>query len=202
VGLEWIFRLNLQPGNGFLSEHAMSPQHILDFWFAPRVRPLWFKSTDEFDQEVRDRFQGVYEQARQRQLDHWAESAEGMVALVIVLDQFPRNMFRGKPECYAAESQAREIAERAIAAEMDTHLPREQKAFLYLPYMHSEALPDQDKSVHLFQRAGLTNNLSYALGHREIIRRFGRFPHRNRILGRENTAEELIYLNSGDAFTG
>jgi uncharacterized protein (DUF924 family) len=125
-----------------------------------------------------------------------------VLALVIVLDQFPLNMFRGQRESFATEAAAREAAVQAIAWGFDQSLTDEQKAFLYLPFMHSEDLADQDRAVALYEGAGLENSLKWARHHRELIRRFGRFPHRNAILGRPSTPEELAYLGSAGAFKG
>jgi uncharacterized protein (DUF924 family) len=135
-------------------------------------------------------------------LDSWQNTPEGALALVIVLDQFPLNMFRGKPESFSTESQSREVARKAIAKGWDEKLEISSLAFLYMPFMHSENLEDQDRSVYLFEAAGLIDNLRFAKHHRELIRRFGRFPHRNAILGRESSEEELEYLASREAFHG
>ena len=179
-----------------------TPDHIIDFWFSARTRPLWFKSTPEFDQELMARFEGLYQQARQGGLDTWEETPIGALALVIILDQFPLNMYRDQASSFSAEGMAREVARRLLDRDGDQGLTDEQKAFLYLPFMHSERLEDQDRSVELYEATGLEDNLRFARHHREIVRRFGRFPHRNAILGRESSPEELAYLASGKAFTG
>jgi len=179
-----------------------SPQSIVDFWFSDAVRPLWFKSTAEFDNQLRDRFGMVWQDAAAGKLDSWAESAEGALALVILLDQIPLNIYRGKARSFSTEAKAREIAERAIDKGWDTTLPDEQKAFLYMPFMHSETLADQDQAVALYQAAGLEDNLKFAQHHQDIIQRFGRFPHRNEILGRDSTEAEEAYLASDEAFHG
>jgi uncharacterized protein (DUF924 family) len=167
---------------------------ILDLWFSERVRPLWFNSTVEFDAELRERFQESWGLARAGSYDFWEMEADGALALVIVLDQFPLNMFREDARQYSTEAKARAVAERAIERGFDQAMPDERKAFLYLPFMHSESLADQDRSVALYEAAGLDNNLRFARHHRDIIQRFGRFPHRNAALGRESTSEELAYL--------
>ena len=179
-----------------------SPQTFIEFWFSETVRPLWFKSTTEFDNQLRDRFETVWQQAVANKLDKWAETAEGMLALVIILDQIPLNIYRGLALSFSTEAKAREIAGHAIDKGLDTALPDEQKAFLYMPFMHSETLADQDRSVALYEAAGLEYNLKFAKHHRDIIWRFGRFPHRNNILGRESTEVELVYLVSDEAFHG
>jgi len=172
------------------------------FWFSEGARPLWFRSTPEFDEIIRKRFGGVWEAARRGELDHWAETPEGALALVIVLDQFPLNMFRGEAASFSTEAQARAIADRVIQAGWDRQVDDAARAFLYLPFMHSESLVDQDRAVELYRAAGLADSLRWAEHHREIILRFGRFPHRNAVLGRESTAEEILWLASKEAFRG
>jgi uncharacterized protein (DUF924 family) len=163
---------------------------------------LWFDATPEFDKALRERFLTTYRAAADGQLRQWEETSSGILALVIILDQFPLNMLRGQPESFTTEAAARKVAERAIARDFDQELPIEQRQFLYLPFMHSEALADQDRSVQLYEQSGLEDSLSYARHHHDLIRRFGRFPHRNAILGRVSTPEELAYLASPEAFHG
>ncbi len=177
-------------------------QTILDFWFSPEVRSLWFNSTPEFDAKIKESYEKLFDNAINGELAHWEESAEGVLALIIVLDQLPLNMFRNLPQSFSGEALAVEVAKKAIEKGLDQKLNNEMKAFLYLPFMHSEQLSDQDLSVSLFEKAGLDNNLKWAGHHREIVRRFGRFPHRNPILGRESTREEIDYLESDEAFNG
>lgn len=177
-------------------------QDVLAFWFSESVKPLWFRSTPEFDDELRERFLDTWRAAAAGELDHWRESAEGALALVIVLDQFPLNMFRGRAEGFSTEAKALEVAAEAVANGRDKALDGARLAFLYMPFMHSENSDDQDRSVALFDAAGLKDNLRFARHHRELIRRFGRFPHRNAILGRASTDEELAYLASKEAFLG
>ena len=179
-----------------------SPQSIVEFWFSDKVRPLWFQSTPEFDAELRIRFESLWQAAGQGSLDDWVETPEGALALVIVLDQLPLNIYRGEALGFSTEAKAREIATRAVERKLDADLTDEQKAFLYMPFMHSESMEDQDKSVALYDAAGLAENLKFAQHHRDIIRRFGRFPHRNKILGRHSTQAELDYLVSDEAFHG
>jgi uncharacterized protein (DUF924 family) len=178
----------------------MTPETVLEFWFSDAARPLWFNSTLAFDQQLRTRFEATWRHASEGRLSAWEDAAPGALALVIVLDQFPLNMFRGKAVQFSTEVLARAVAERAIARGFDRELSKPQQAFLFLPYMHSETLADQDRSVALFGAAGLEENLEFARGHREIVRRFGRFPHRNRLLGRASTAQETAWLASPAAF--
>lgn len=177
-------------------------QAVLDFWFSEETRPLWFRSTPEFDAAIRNRFEATWEAGRDGQLGAWEETPRGALALAIVLDQFPLNMYRGEVRAFSTEALAREVAGRAIDRGWDEGLPGQERMFLYLPFMHSESLADQDRSVALFDAAGLVDNLRFARHHRELVRRFGRFPHRNALLGRESTPEELEYLASKEAFRG
>jgi len=180
----------------------LTPQDILDFWYAPDMRSSWFNSTSELDAQIRQRFEPVWEAAVRGELDDWRGSPSGCLALAIILDQFPLNMFRGTAKSFSSEHRAITIAKQAIAQGFDQHIDAAQLAFLYMPLMHSENLADQELSVELYAAAGLNNNLRFAQHHREIVRRFGRFPHRNAILGRASTSEEIDYLNSDEAFKG
>jgi uncharacterized protein (DUF924 family) len=177
-------------------------EEVIDFWFTPQARARWFQSTSEFDREVMERFEATWHAGRDGALQDWLDTAEGALALVIVLDQFPLNMFRGRPEAFATEAAARRAADSAIERGFDRTLDDERRGFLYLPFMHSEDPADQERSVALYRAAGLTGSLKWAEHHRELIRRFGRFPHRNAILGRGNTAHEQAYLGSETAFRG
>lgn len=175
---------------------------VLAFWFSEPVKPLWFDSTPEFDKELQDKYLGTYQAALNGELSEWEKSPQGALALVICLDQFALNMFRGKVEGFAGEEPSRQVAARAIERGFDKSLDEVQKGFLYMPYMHSEDLTDQDRVVELFTLAGMENNLKWANHHRDIVKRFGRFPHRNAILGRQSTPEEIAYLQSDEAFSG
>jgi uncharacterized protein (DUF924 family) len=180
----------------------MTPQDLLDFWFAPDHEKLWFRATPDFDRQIRQRFESAWLAAQAGQLNDWEGTPQGALALVILLDQLPLNMFRGQPQGFATESMARIVARHAIERQFDERLPDKGKAFLYMPFMHSEDLVDQERSVALFRTAGLSENLKFAFHHRDIIRRFGRFPHRNAILGRSSSAEEKAWLESKEAFRG
>lgn len=178
----------------------MTPGAVLDFWFSNAAAKQWFRATPAFDAEIGERFAALWGDCKDGLCDFWEQTAEGALALVIVLDQFPLNMHRDQALGYSTEAQARAVAERAIAAGFDRLLDGAQMAFLYLPFMHSENLADQERSVALFEAAGLEQNLRYARHHREIIRRFGRFPHRNAALGRDSTAAETAWLASSEGF--
>lgn len=175
---------------------------VLAFWFSDRVQPLWFNSTPEFDNELRENYLETYQAALNGELVGWEETPQGTLALVICLDQFPLNMFRNKADSFAGEESSRMVANRAIERGFDEKLDGKQKAFLYMPFMHSENLADQDRVLELFSRAGLEHNLKWAKHHRGLVERFGRFPHRNAILDRESTAEEMAYLQSEESFHG
>ena len=179
-----------------------TPQDILEFWYASEMRAKWFASTPQIDAMIRERFAQVWESAHTGALDHWRDTPTGCLALAIVLDQFPLNMFRGTAKSFSSEQQAVAVTKQAIAQNYDRQIDKERVAFLYLPLMHSEHMVDQDLCVALFEAAGLENNLRFARHHREIVRCFGRFPHRNAILGRTSSAEELAYLDSREAFKG
>jgi len=180
----------------------MKPSVVLDFWYDESMRQCWFSSTPELDALIRNRFEVLWLRAATGELDGWKGSAEGCLALVILLDQMPLNMFRGEVISFKTEQQAVSVCKHALAQGFDKQLPADRLAFLYMPLMHSENVDNQDLSVSLFETAGLAANLRFALHHRELIRKFGRFPHRNRILGRASTPEEEAYLSSDGAFTG
>lgn len=175
---------------------------VLRFWFADGMEKQWFRATPTLDREVGERFADMWRAAAEHRLSAWEDLPDGALALVIVLDQFPLNMFRGQARAYSTEAEAIRIARKSIKRGFDAVLPEVERAFLYMPLMHSENLEDQDESVRLFEAAGLQDNARFARHHRELISRFGRFPHRNAILGRDSTPAELAYLASKEAFTG
>ncbi len=204
-------------------------QAVLDFWFAPEVAKHWFASTPALDADIRQRFEPLWRRAAAGECDAWADSAAGALALIIVLDQFPLNMFRGEAAAFSTEQHAVQVTRQALAHNFHLTLscapgsgdasepppegakpllgrPGErlendqQRLFLFLPLMHSENLNDQDASVELFKAAGMETR--WAEHHRQIVQRFGRFPHRNGSLGRVSTPEEMAYLASDAAFKG
>lgn len=176
--------------------------HVLAFWFAESTRKLWFKSTPEFDESLRLEYEPLWKLASNDGLDNWGDCAQGALALIIILDQFPLNMFRGNAKSFSSELKSIKATYSAISHGFDKQLNLIELPFLYMPLMHSEKLEDQDLSVELFQQANLENNLRFAKHHREIIIKYGRFPHRNKILNRISTDEEIEYLKSPQAFTG
>jgi len=181
-----------------------SSQAVLAFW-RDAGYDKWFTRNDDFDREIRERFLATHEAAALGRLADWEASAEGALALMILLDQFPRNMFRGTARAFATDPLALEAARHALAEGFDRALLPVERLFAYLPFEHSEALADQDRSCELTQALDAypeTNDVyRYAVLHRDIIRRFGRFPHRNAILGRVSTPEELEFLKGpGSSF--
>jgi uncharacterized protein (DUF924 family) len=173
-----------------------SPADVLAFWRAAG-QGKWYTKDEAFDAEVRRRFLKLWEAARAGELAGWEETDDGALALVIVLDQFPRNMFRGNARSFSADDEALAVADRAIARGADTRIGPDLIEFLYVPFMHSERLADQERCVALFRSRGRPDNLKFAEVHADIIRRFARFPHRNHLLGRTTSAEEQAFLDAG-----
>jgi uncharacterized protein (DUF924 family) len=172
------------------------PQDVLAFWRAAGPEK-WFDKDDDFDAAIREKFLATYEAAATGKLADWEAQPETALALAIVLDQFPRNMFRGDGRTYAADPLALAVAERAIAKGFDHKIPEGEKQFFYLPFEHSEKLEDQERSCELCRATGDAELLKWAQLHADIIRRFGRFPHRNIMLGRATTPEEQAFLDGG-----
>jgi uncharacterized protein (DUF924 family) len=175
---------------------AVSPADVLTFWRAAGP-DRWFKKDADFDAEIRRRFLPSYEAAVGGHLSQWQQTAEGALALVLTLDQFPRNMFRSDARAFATDPLARDVATRAVAQGFDRAVPAGERVFFYLPFEHSEDAADQERSVELVRAMGDADLLKWAQLHADIIRRFGRFPHRNAILGRTSTPEEQAFLDSG-----
>ena len=177
-----------------------SPADILAFW-REAGRKRWYGKDEAFDAEIRKRFLKVWEAAVAGELSQWESMEDGALALVIVLDQFPRNMFRNDIRTYSTDRLARDVASRAIAGGADARVDPTLLEFFYMPFMHSEHLADQQRCIELFRKAGNTENVKYAEDHAYIVRRFGRFPHRNRIQGRTTTPDEQAFLDDG-GFSG
>jgi uncharacterized protein (DUF924 family) len=169
---------------------------VVDFWRAAG-HTRWFAKDPEFDRGFRERFMALHEAAARGELDAWQDSATGALGLLILLDQFPRNAFRGTKRMYATDARARSIADRAIRDGHDLAIEAPLRLFMYLPFGHSEDLADQERSVELARRSLAPVDLVHAEHHRDIIRRFGRFPHRNAILGRVSRPDEVRYLAEG-----
>ena len=187
-----------------MTEPAIEPEAVLDFWFSPRARPLWFEKDPAFDDEIRARFGAAIAAAQDGAFVAWCREPRSALALLILLDQMARNIHRGSPHAFAGDERALEIARNAIAAGHDAGLGFHERRFFYLPFEHSEDLGVQRRSLDLFRdlAAACTadeveaakDQLAAAIRHVEIIERFGRFPHRNGTLGRASTAEELEFL--------
>lgn len=167
---------------------------ILKFWFEECSPEDWFRGGDQIDAAICERFGDLVKAAQAGELKAWGGTGNGVLALIILIDQFTRNVFRDNPCAFASDDVARGVAAAAIDQDLHRDFSLEQKVFLYLPFEHSEDLADQDRAVALFTELSNENYLNYAVAHRDIIQRFGRFPHRNAVLGRENTPEEDKYL--------
>lgn len=181
-----------------MSETNVAPGEILAFWRDAGPN-RWYTPDEIFDVEVCRRYLDLWQQASAGELSSWENSDDGALALVIVLDQFPRNIFRGDGRTYASDRLALDVAKRAIERGVDARIDPALREFLYLPLMHSESLPDQLRCIELSRGAG--HDPKWAEHHAGIVRRFGRFPHRNALLGRTNTPEEQAFLDQG-GFTG
>ena len=175
---------------------------ILHFWFEELEPQQWFQSTPAVDDEIRERFNVVYDMAHDGLCNNWAIDADGALALIIVLDQFPRHMFRDTPAAFATDQDALLIAKQAVHKGFNQILEPVKRGFLYLPFQHSENLSDQKKSLELFGAMARENPAGdmYARRHFVPIEKFGRFPHRNHILGRESSAEEIEFLKTHKGF--
>jgi uncharacterized protein (DUF924 family) len=181
---------------------------VIDFWCGipgsperDTFREIWFQAaTPEFDTEIRNRFLSLHERAAAGDFAHVVDSADGCFALLILFDQFPRNMFRGTARAFATDAKAREVAAHAIAKGFDKDVASVYRAFFYLPFEHSENLADQERSVELLRTLGNQRALDFAQDHLDVIRRFGRFPHRNAVLGRTSTPEEVDYLKDAKSW--
>lgn len=178
----------------------VSARQILDFWFSETVEPDWFRVNPALDQQIRQRFGDLYELARAGELSDWLQSGETALALVILFDQFPRNMFRGTPRAFESDEMARAVSRTAIDRHLDRQRSAKERSFFYLPLMHSEDLLDQVECVQLHRRMKDDENLKYAIEHHDIIARFGRFPHRNKVLGRRNSDDEEEFLKTHEGF--
>ena len=176
-------------------------EDVLEFWFTELEPKDWFVSNLDLDERIKVRFSKLLESARQSELYTWRNTAEGRLAEIIVLDQFSRNLYRGKPQSFLSDPMALVLAQEAVALGEDMKLSEKQRSFLYMPYMHSESLVIHEEAVRLFKQSGLENNLDFEYRHKVIIERFGRYPHRNKILGRQSSEEELEFLTQpGSSF--
>jgi uncharacterized protein (DUF924 family) len=179
----------------------ITPDDIIAFWFEETQPAQWWQKSSEFDQLIRDRFGALHAAAARCELYAWRATPQGRLAEVIVLDQFSRNIHRDDPRAFAADPLALALAQTAIATGDDLALPASQRAFLYLPFMHSESAAIHAVAMELFRTPGMESNLSFEIQHKAIIDRFGRYPHRNAVLGRISTPDELAFLREpGSSF--
>lgn len=179
----------------------MNPQDVLHFWFEEATPEQLFEKDEAFDAQIRARFGETHAAAARGELASWRATPEGRLAEIIVLDQFSRNLFRDDARAFATDGMALVLAQEAIRAGADRGMPAIRRAFLYMPFMHSESRVIHAEAERLFRQPGLENNYAFELKHKAIIDRFGRFPHRNRVLGRASTPEELAFLQQpGSSF--
>jgi uncharacterized protein (DUF924 family) len=197
VSLAYLGRMNDSP----------SIRDILDFWFLPLSDPahgmpreVWWKAPPEFDAEIRDRFSAIFDHAIDGALDSWRQSPDGALALILLCDQFPRHMYRKTARAFAGDAKALEIARFALARAYPAAFNAAMRLFFYMPFQHSESLADQAMGCALFAAFDDEETMKHASEHREVIARFGRFPHRNEVLGRPCTAEELAYLKDAPRY--
>jgi uncharacterized protein (DUF924 family) len=169
-------------------------QPVLQFWFEEITPSQWWKLDPVFDRQIAERFTELHGQASRAELFEWRVDPLGRLAEVIVLDQFSRNIYRGEGQAFACDNLALVLAQEAVAAKADLVLPVAQRVFLYMPYMHSESRLIHEEAVKLFARNAPTSNYEFELRHKAIVDRFGRYPHRNSVLGRASTAEEAVFL--------
>jgi uncharacterized protein (DUF924 family) len=187
------------------------PRAVIDFWFSPRAKAVWFEKDRAFDEEIRARFGSAVHEAQMGGFEEWVGSLSGSLALLVLLDQMARNIYRGEAKAFLGDPRARTIADAAISRDFDKGLPVERRRFFYLPFEHAEDMANQDRSIRLFtqlfetaapdERVEAEVQLDYAHRHRDIIKRFGRYPHRNEALGRVSTEDEIAFLKTpGSSF--
>jgi uncharacterized protein (DUF924 family) len=169
-------------------------QTVINFWFEELEPAQWWKKDDAFDALLVERFSAIHQRASQCELFEWRKQSEGRLAEIIVLDQFSRNMFRDTPAAFATDAMSLTLSQEAVACGADQQLTPVQRSFLYMPFMHSESLQIHEVAVELYRSNGIQSNLDFEFSHKKIIERFGRYPHRNQILGRQSTAEEIEFL--------
>ena len=169
-------------------------QQVLKFWFEEIEPALWWRKDDAFDALLVERFSGIHTRACHCELFEWRREPQGRLAEIIILDQFSRNMFRGSARAFAYDAMSLTLSQEAIACGADEALTPVERSFLYMPFMHSESLKIHEIAVELFRKNGIQNNLGFEFKHKKIIEEFGRYPHRNKVLGRQSTAEEIEFL--------
>lgn len=177
----------------------MNHLDVLDFWFKELEPKQWWVKDVDLDETIRSRFHNLHKQAAACEFSHWRETAKGRLAEVIILDQFSRNLYRDTPSAFAYDALALGLAQEAIRTGNDQVLEPVERSFLYMPFMHSESLTIHEQAVELFTNNGIESNLDFEIKHKVIIERFGRYPHRNEILGRTSTKEEIEFLKQPDS---
>jgi len=176
-------------------------REVIEFWFEELTPKQWFNSSEELDAEICERFCAIHDAATKGELESWRSTPEGSLAEIIVLDQFSRNIYRGKPGAFANDLAALVLAQEAIRKSFDIKVEIFKRRFFYMPFMHSESLLVHKTAIRLFNEPGMEDNFDYEIKHKKIIERFGRYPHRNEILGRDSTAEEIEFLSQpGSSF--
>ena len=176
-------------------------KEIIEFWFSEIDQSSWFKKDDNFDKLLINKFSDLHNKAAKCEFYSWREKAEGRLAEIIILDQFSRNMFRDLPQSFAFDSLALALSQEAISQKADQELSAVQRSFLYMPFMHSESLEIHQIALGLYEKNGIEMNFEYEKKHYEIIKKFGRYPHRNKVLGRESSVEEEKFLKQpGSSF--
>lgn len=174
-------------------------QSVLNFWFEELSPADWWKKDESIDRKINHRFKVLHEKARASELWQWRKSPEGRLAEILILDQFSRNLYRDDPQAFAQDPMALALAQACVQDKDDQKLSVERRAFIYLPYMHSESLLVHQEALKLFSSPGLESNYEFEIKHYDIIKRFGRYPHRNKVLGRTSTPEELDFLKGPDS---
>lgn len=179
----------------------MSYQAVLDFWFSEETKPFWFAKSEEFDRQIRDQFYELWQQAAQSELSHWRETVYGRLAEIIVLDQFSRNLHRNSPLAFAQDNMAVALTQEAIKQPEFKTMTERERHFMLMPLMHSESKLIHEQAVVLFEQFCSEESVDFELKHKVIIDRFGCYPHRNAVLGRESSAEEIEFLTQpGSSF--
>ena len=176
-------------------------QQVISFWFEEIESAMWWRKDEAFDALLVERYSGIHARAACCELFEWRKEPEGRLAEIIVLDQFSRNMFRDSALAFANDAMSLTLAQEAISCGSDQALTPVQRSFLYMPFMHSESLKIHEVAVELFRKNGIQSNLDFEFSHKKIIEKFGRYPHRNKVLGRDSTAEEIEFLTQpGSSF--
>lgn len=182
-----------------INKQIVTPDKVIQFWFEETEPAQWWQKDETFDQEIKTRFGATHKAATLGELESWRKTPEGRLAEIIVLDQFSRNIFRDKPLAFAYDATALVLAQEAVRIGADREIDFEKRAFLYMPYMHSESAKVHEVAVELFSQPGGEYNYEFELKHKAIIDRFGRYPHRNKILGRESTPAEIEFLKQPES---